>query len=1189
MIDTVTRRALGLLAALILTPAAALAAPPGAPTIGTATAGDTQATVTFTAPASNGGKPISVYIATASPGGQTGSCAGPTACTITIGSLTNGEATSFTVTAANDDGPGLASAASNSVIPKSDQIITFPQPSAYNFGATPTLTASSRYAAGGGATGLPIEFTSSTTSVCTVTLGGALTFRTAGACTIDADQPGNGSTNAATTLTRSFTVNAVAPGAPTIGTATAGDGQATATFSPPSSNGGAPITSYRVTSDPGGHWQTGAGSPITVTGLTTGVSYTFTVTATNAAALTSAASLASNAVTAKSAQTITFANPGSQNFGTSPDLRVVNGGASSTSALDVSFTSSTTGVCTVTSAGVLTFLTVGACTINADQAGDFQYGAATQVSRSFTVNAIVPGAPTSVVATAGDTQASVAFVAPTNTGGTTITGYTVTVSPADVAPVNSAGSPVVITGLSNRSPYTFTVTADNSAGTGPASSASNSVTPAQTQIITFNNPGAQNFGTTPTLTATSDSGLTVYFSSSTTGVCTITTGGALTFRAAGTCTINADQAGDALWLAAPQVVRNFVVNAVAPGAPTITTVGPGDGQVSLAFTPPSNTGGGTITGYTVTINPGGRTAACGPTPPCVITGLTNGVAYSFTLTATNGVGGGSSSGSSAPVAPVASEPVQVGQTISGLAANPAAPVFAPGGTFSVSATGGGGSSPVTFAIAPASSGVCTISGTSVTMLAAGTCTITADQAADATHLAAPSVSLSVVIGAATPSLSWSGDLTKTLGDPDFELADPTSDSKGAFSFASSDPAVARVAGRTVTLTGPGTAVLTASQAEDGDYAGASIALTLSVTARPNPAVDPTVAAAGQSQVDAAVRFAGAQQANIQTRLRSLRSNSGGAASPGGLTFNLHSAGGRDVSLPTGGLMLGDGGGLPEGWGLWTAGALVFDERGGGDGFAGFDVRSEGISVGLDRRLNERLTVGAAAGLGWNDTDFGGSPSGMDGQQGSLSAYGLWRAGENLFVDGLLGWGRLDFDLTRWSDEAGALARASRSGDQWFGSLTLGYEQRRPRGSLTGYGRLDASRTSLEAYRESGLGGFDLNYREQTIDSSSLALGVEGSRLFKQDAFAWRPFWLVEYRGALQNNGDQAINYVLNPATSDFVLSMRSFNDDALVLGAGVDVDLPAGWLLSLSYRREDGSESQSDGYAVSVTYRGERK
>ncbi|AOG24477.1 choice-of-anchor U domain-containing protein [Acidovorax sp. RAC01] len=257
------------------------------------------------------------------------------------------------------------------------------------------------------------------------------------------------------------------------------------------------------------------------------------------------------------AQTITFNSPGTQNFGTSPTLS-----ATASSGLPVTFTSTTTGVCTISTGGVLTFVTAGVCTIHANQSGNTAWNAAPQVSQTFTVAAVVPSAPTIGTATAGDTQAAIAFTAPASNGGSSITAYTVTASPPDVAPVNGASSPIVITGLTNGQAYTFTVTASNSAGESPSSLASNSVTPRATQTITFASPGAQNFGTTPTLTATSDAGLPVSFTSSTTSVCTITSGGAVTFVAAGTCTINADQPGNASYLAAPQVSRSFAVTAL---------------------------------------------------------------------------------------------------------------------------------------------------------------------------------------------------------------------------------------------------------------------------------------------------------------------------------------------------------------------------------------------------------------------------------------------------------------------------------------------------------------------------------------------------------------------------------------------------------------------------------------------------
>src|SRR5659263_228824 len=106
---------------------------------------------------------------------------------------------------------------------------------------------------------------------------------------------------AADTTTQDYTVTvtvapSIVPGAPTIGTATAGNAQATVTFTAPVSDGGSAITGYTVTSSPGGLTGTGTASPIIVTGLTNETAYIFTVTATNAIG-TSVASSASNSVT----------------------------------------------------------------------------------------------------------------------------------------------------------------------------------------------------------------------------------------------------------------------------------------------------------------------------------------------------------------------------------------------------------------------------------------------------------------------------------------------------------------------------------------------------------------------------------------------------------------------------------------------------------------------------------------------------------------------------------------------------------------------------------------------------------------------------------------------------------------------------------------------------------------------------
>ena len=91
-------------------------------------------------------------------------------------------------------------------------------------------------------------------------------------------------------------------------------------------------------------------------------------------------------------------------------------------------------------------------------------------------NISVPGAPTSVSGTLGNTQSIVSFVAPTSNGGSTILSYTVISSPGSIKKSGTT-SPITITGLTNGTAYTFTVKAHNIAGSSTASSASSSVTP----------------------------------------------------------------------------------------------------------------------------------------------------------------------------------------------------------------------------------------------------------------------------------------------------------------------------------------------------------------------------------------------------------------------------------------------------------------------------------------------------------------------------------------------------------------------------------------------------------------------------------------------------------------------------------------------------------------------------------------
>jgi len=140
------------------------------------------------------------------------------------------------------------------------------------------------------ATNTSITWGSSDSAIVTVNATGLVTAVAPGTAIITVTTVDGGFTD-----TVQVTVVSV-PDAPTGVTAIAGNEQATVSFTPPTNDGNSPITSFTVTSNPGGFTATGTTSPITITGLTNGTVYTFTITATNAIG-TSVASAPSASVT----------------------------------------------------------------------------------------------------------------------------------------------------------------------------------------------------------------------------------------------------------------------------------------------------------------------------------------------------------------------------------------------------------------------------------------------------------------------------------------------------------------------------------------------------------------------------------------------------------------------------------------------------------------------------------------------------------------------------------------------------------------------------------------------------------------------------------------------------------------------------------------------------------------------------
>jgi hypothetical protein len=315
-------------------------------------------------------------------------------------------------------------------------------------------------------------------------------------------------------------------------------------------------------------------------------------------------------------------------------------------------------------------------------------GSSVAASAAVDVTPVGPaGAPTGLLATPGDGEATITFTPGANNGAA-ITNYEYSVDGVSFDALNpaQAASPITIVGLINLQDYSITLRAINSAGSGAASIAVDvtpgkpalpptppdaptglSAAPGDSQATISFTPGANNRALITNYEYSLDGGpYTALSPAATDSPITIT---GLTNGTSYSITLKAINSEGSSVAASDAVEATPVAAATAPDAPTGLSATPGDGQATISFTPGADNGAA-IANYEYSLDGGSYTplspASAGS--PITIVGLTNGTPYSITLKAINSEGSSVAASAAVDVTPVAAATAPDAPT--GLSATP---------------------------------------------------------------------------------------------------------------------------------------------------------------------------------------------------------------------------------------------------------------------------------------------------------------------------------------------------------------------------------------------------------------------------------------------------------------------------------------------------------------------------------------
>ncbi|WP_051958901.1 putative Ig domain-containing protein [Janthinobacterium sp. RA13] len=440
-----------------------------------------------------------------------------------------------------------------------------------------------------------------------------------------------------------------------------------------------------------------------------------------------------------------------------------------------------------------------------------------------------------------------------------------------------------------------------------------------------------------------------------------------------------------------------------------------------------------------------------------------------------------------------------------------------------------------------------------------------------------------------------------------------------------------------------------SFAASGKFAGAAVVsytlsnayatskpgvVNVTVTARRDPSVDPEVIGLQAAQADAARRFASAQLSNFTQRLESLhgdgwgRSNFGLSLTPPNDSGNPTAALARwqadeadrvfgtavkpfmrkaalrqvdtgfsserqqvDVSGATSGLpdMPQKPDTQKQALSLWLGGAVDFGQHYVNGRETGFRFRTNGVSVGGDYRLSDLATLGVGAGFSHDRSDVGQNGSRSTADSAVAAVYGSLRPSKGVFLDGVLGYGTLQYDASRYLSDGSGFATGERDGKQVFGALVGGIEMRQETWMWSPYGRVELMSAKLDPYTEKAAGINALSYFKQTVRSRIGALGVRAEGIYVGGLGTWFPRARLEYRHQFQGADDARLAYADLAADGPvYVIRTVPQQTGNWTAGLGVKLLLSNGMTITLDYNSNlniDSGRTQSVMFGIAMPLR----
>ena len=249
------------------------------------------------------------------------------------------------------------------------------------------------------------------------------------------------------------------------------------------------------------------------------------------------------------------------------------------------------------------------------------------------------------------------------------------------------------------------------------------------------------------------------------------------------------------------------------------------------------------------------------------------------------------------------------------------------------------------------------------------------------------------------------------------------------------------------------------------------------------------------------------------------------------------------------------------WAVWSEGNITLGEVDANGDSSLRDVKTNGITFGIDNKIDTNHILGLALRIGKDNVDVGSLGNALDTDTYSLSLYGTMPYDDKTYIDGTLGISLLDMNLTR-SHASGTLT-GSREGKQLYGSLVYSAALEENLIKITPYGRIDGGYTILSSFSDTGTVAA-IKYDEQKITSAMISLGILVDDEIEISNLKLNRYGRLEYGKDISSSSDATVSYVAVPNTK-YILSIDDEESNNIRAALGTDIETQYKWSYQFDY------------------------